>query len=95
MIYDVLWHDAEDDVSGTSFQVEGRSLLEAYFKAEKSIVGTSEILARRFCPGDIEVLVDELGESHYPWDFYRKASDEEIKLARERVYDRTEENKKS
>ena len=69
MKYRVIWHDAEDDRTGDSFEVDGTNLKEAYYQAEEHIKGISENLRARYWGLDIECLVDEQGNYHNP-DFF-------------------------
>ncbi len=63
MIYEVIWHDAGDDRSGTSFNVEANSPREAFEAAIKKIRNYD---IERFVLTDIECLVDEDGKHHHP-----------------------------
>jgi len=67
--YQVLWHDAEDDLRGEPFEIEAQGLREAYSLAEERIRGLSAKLRERFCPSDIAYLVDRNGNRHNPDDF--------------------------
>ena len=42
MKYSIIWHDAEDDRTGKSFEVEGADPKEAFYKAKEYIKGISE-----------------------------------------------------
>ncbi len=72
MKYEVLWHDCEDDRSGTPFKIEGSNPREAYFKAEEHIKSLSPYLRAHYFCLDIECLIDEQGEYHNPDIFLRK-----------------------
>mgnify|MGYP001598670954 CR=1 FL=1 len=76
MKYRVIWHDAEDDCTGTSFEVEDDDIKKAYYKAEEHIKGISETLRVRYWGLDIECLIDEKGNHHNP-DFF--LDDEKVK----------------
>ena len=76
MNYRVIWHDAEDDCTGTSFEVEDDDIKKAYRKAEEHIKGISETLRARYWGLDIECLIDEEGNHHDP-DFF--LDDEKVK----------------
>ena len=76
MKYRVIWHDAEDDCTGTSFEVEDGDIKKAYRKAEEHIKGISEGLRARYWGLDIECLIDEEGNHHDP-DFF--LDDEKVK----------------
>jgi len=69
MKYRVLWHDCEDDRSGTTFEVEGSNPEEAYFQAVDYIKSMSNYLRNNFCGIDIECLIDEHEKHHYS-DFF-------------------------
>jgi len=66
MKYKVIWHDCEDDRTGTDFEVGASNPSEAYFKAIDTIEGFSPYLRKHFCPIDLECLVDEKGKYHCP-----------------------------
>jgi len=76
MKYIVIWHDAEDDRTGDSFEVEGKNLKDAYHTAEEHIKGISERLMSLYWELDIECLIDEKGSHHNP-DFF--LDDEAVK----------------
>jgi len=65
----VIWHDAEDDCTGTSFEIEGKDLKECYHNAEDHIKGISQRLSELYWGLDIECLIDEQGNYHNP-DFF-------------------------
>ena len=69
--YRVIWHDCEDDRTGTSFTVQGKDLCDAYFKAVDTIKGYSDYLRDHFCGIYIECLVDENDMMYWP-DFFLK-----------------------
>jgi len=69
--YRVIWHDAEDDRTGESFEVEGKTPTEAYCKAEDCIKSLSTYLAEHYWELDIECLIDENGKYLHP-DFFLK-----------------------
>lgn len=66
MKFKVIWHDCEDGVSGSAFEVEGKSPGEAYHEAEAQIKCMSAYIAEHYCPTDIEGLVNEKGEVLIP-----------------------------
>lgn len=71
--YQVIWHDAGDDRTGSEFSVEASNPKDAYFAALKIIRGYG---IERFHPIDIECLVDENGEFHHPDFFLPQDNDE-------------------
>ncbi|GEM_PF-5451399 len=75
MKYKVLWHDCEDDRSGTPFTVEAPNPREAYSQAEDYIKSLSPYLRKHYWGLDIECLVDEQGKYHNP-DFFLGDRDE-------------------
>lgn len=66
MKYQILWHDCEDNRTGTPFEVQGSNINEAYFKAENHIKNLSPYLREHYCGVDIEFLIDEQGKLHDP-----------------------------
>jgi len=66
MKYTVIWHDCEDDRTGSEFEVEAEEPSTAYFKAIDYIKSQSDYLKDHFCCIDLECLIDESGKSHYP-----------------------------
>ena len=70
--YEVLWHDCEDDRSGTPFEVEATNPKEAYFKAEDHIKSLSPYLRDHYWALDIECLLDEQGKYHHPDIFLKE-----------------------
>jgi hypothetical protein len=43
-IYEIRWHDCQDDCSGTPFDVEAEDVVEAYRKAGETIRSWSPYL---------------------------------------------------
>jgi hypothetical protein len=66
MRYKVIWHDAEDDRTGSPFFVEAGSPSDAYWLAVKEIKSWK---VKGFIPYDIECLVDENDQYLHP-DFF-------------------------
>jgi hypothetical protein len=66
MRYSVVWHDCEDDRTGSEFMVEANSPTDAYFMAGDEIRSYSDYLTQHFCGIDIEALIDESGKFLYP-----------------------------
>jgi len=65
MKYKVIWHDCEDNRTGTSFEIEANNPKDAYFQAEDYIKSLSTYLRDHFYGIDIECLVDENKKYHH------------------------------
>ncbi len=78
MKYRVIWHDCEDDRTGTGFEVEAPNPSEAYFKAIDTIKGFSQYLQEHFCSIDLECLVDQNGEFLHPDIFLAQKDSNEL-----------------
>ncbi len=72
MKYKIIWHDCEDDRTGSEFSVEAPNPTDAYFKAIETIKGYSQYLNDHFCGIDLECLVDEDGKFLHPDIFLNK-----------------------
>jgi len=73
MKYRVIWHDAEDDRTGSPFTVKADSPSKAYFLAQNKIKSWG---VKGFVCTDIEALLDETGRYHHPDVFLGSGSAE-------------------